>query len=412
MSCLRLRGVGACFWLGLSACSRSDPAPAPAQLPPEIERELSTATAFDLTSAAGGAVLAWAPPLGGVLLTARFDARGLALQRPRVDAGASATRAGATPAVSGEGWVSGVGRAVADLAVVESAESLALAWNEGEGGTGQLRVAWLPPRGSARTFDLGPAWRGSPSQRGALALGAREAGALLLARGVEAPCASSDDEGCHSFQFFRFSGDGAYDTGIPLTVPSPCAEWSAQLVSAPARALGGALPDASNEEAPARFDYAICSGEGAESALTVFSIVPQPAYATAEETFRGCTPLGAGHFAGAPAFVATCGLDRRIVTLPVQGGRPVVRTINERGLVCNGGTARLRFGAEWLRPSGPLGRLELLLTEDLAPPGARAVWTGEALVVARADAGRLVLSRHACQGSSLVELEGPFEAGS
>jgi hypothetical protein len=52
------------------------------------------------------------------------------------------------------------------------------------------------------------------------------------------------------------------------------------------------------------------------------------------------------------------------------------------------------------------------LTEDLAPSGARAVWTGEALVIARADAGRLVLSRHACRGSSLVELEGPFEAGS
>jgi hypothetical protein len=408
MSCLGLRGVGAFLWL--AACSRSEPAPAPAEPPPQDSgRELSTATAFDLTSAPGGAVLAWAPALGGVLRTARFDAQGRALHWPPVDAGASA-RSAAVPADSGESQVSGVGAGVADLALVESDDHLALAWSEGDGSTGRLRAAWVPPRGSPRTFELGLAWRGLPSNRGALALTARAAGALLLARGLEAPCASAGDEGCFSFQFFGISGDGAQATGIPLSVPSPCAEWSAQLVSAPARVRSGGRQ--ADREAMDRFDYAICSGDPGASGLTVFSIVPHPAYATAEETLTGCTPLGAGRFAGAPAFVGTCGLDRRVATLPVDGGRPVVRTINERGLICNGGAPLVRFGTEWLRLSGPLDRLELLLTEDLAPSGARAVWTGEALVIARADAGRLVLARHACRGSSLVELEGPFEAGS
>jgi hypothetical protein len=405
MSCVGPRGVGVFLWL--AACSRgSDPAPASFErLPQESRRALATATAFDLTSAMGGAVLAWAPATGGALLTARFDAQGRALLLPPSDAGVSSGGA-ASLAAPGDRQVSRVGAGVADLVLVESDGSLALAWNEEDGDAGRLRAAWVPSRGAARTFDLGLAWRGLPSSRGALALTAGEAGALLIARGVEVTCASAGDDECFSFQFFGISGDGAHATGIPLSVPSPCAEWSAQLVPAPASAER--RPDV---QEPQRFDYAICSGGPAASRLTVFSIVPHPAYASAQETLAGCTPLGAGRFANAPAFVAACGLDRRMATLPVDGGRPVVRTINERGLICNAGAPLVRFGTEWLRPSGPLGRLELLLTEDLAPPGARAVWTGEALVVARADAGRLVLSRHACRGSSLIELEGPFEAG-
>jgi len=143
----------------------------------------------------------------------------------------------------------------------------------------------------------------------------------------------------------------------------------------------------------------------------VFSIQPNPAYAAAEEGLAGCAPLGAGRFGGEATFVGVCGGQRRSVSVPVEGGALVARNLEERGLICNAAGAMLRFGGGWLRPIEPLGRLELLLNDDLAPPGARAVWTGAALLVARALDGRLSLSRYGCRGTQLVQLDALRDAG-
>jgi hypothetical protein len=391
MSGLGQRGarVRVAVWLLLTSwgCARSggelDP---PAQVSARRTRAsaLATDTAFDLVPSNGGAVLAWAPGAGGVLRVTRFDAEGRA--QPFASAAAALE-------------LSGVGEQAADMTASVAGDGVALAWSERMASGRRLRAAWVSPDGSSRSFELGGA---SPlgSIRGALALAGREDDALLLARGAEAPCTSSSDGACSEFRFFQISSDAARATGLSLSVPSPCDARSAQLIAP--RPSAGAV---------GRLDYAICSGVGPARALTVFSIQPSPAYAAAQEVFSGCTPLGAGRFAGDAVFVARCGSGRRLATVPADGGELAVQELDQRGLVCGAYGPTLRLGRMWLRPGEPLGDLELLLNDDLAPPGARAVWVGSALLVARLDEGELRVTRHACRGSSLVELGGVSDAG-
>jgi hypothetical protein len=96
-----------------------------------------------------------------------------------------------------------------------------------------------------------------------------------------------------------------------------------------------------------------------------------------------------------------------------DGGAAIVESLEPRGLVCGAAGANVRLGAGWLRLTEPLGSLELLLGDDLAPPGTRAVWAGAVLLVARPTAaGVLALTRHACQGTALVELGDAPDASS
>jgi hypothetical protein len=132
----------------------------------------------------------------------------------------------------------------------------------------------------------------------------------------------------------------------------------------------------------------------------------------AEEVFAGCTPLGAARFAGDAAFVASCAGERRWARIDHDTGTLRVETLEPRGLVCGAAGANVRLGAGWLRPSEPLGGLELLLGEDLAPEGSRAIWAGSALLVARpTPEGALALTRHVCRGAALVEVGDGPDAG-
>jgi hypothetical protein len=366
------------FALGLVACGRRGEATrrlAPVDPSP---KRLDTPTAFDLVPAPSGALLAWAAPAAGALQLLRFDTEG------RRITGASA-----------QAQVAGVGTAVTDVVLAPSGAEVALAWSDISAEPAALRAAWLSSDGAARVFELGAAFRGEGSSRGALALVGREGGALLLSRGLDAPCSDARERHCSAFQFFEIAPDAARPTGLSLTVPSPCATHSAQLVSARVAAGGPVGP----------FEYAICAGPAGASALTVFSIQPSPAYAAAEEGLAGCSPLGAGRFGGEATFVGVCNGQRRSVSVRADGGALVARNLDQRGLVCKTSGALLRFGDGWLRLSEPLGSLELLLNDDLAPAGARAVWTGRALLVAQPNDGRLSLRRYGCRDTQLIELD-------
>lgn len=361
------------------ACERGGPDAAAGEAAAGEPRALPTATAFDLAPAPDGAVLAWATPDDGGVVLLRLDADGVPAS------GGAPTR------------VTVAGAAVGDLTLAATAAGVAVAWSEVDASAdhaGALRAAWVHPDGSARRFDVGRVFRSADARRGALSLAPRERGALLLARGLAAGCADVRERDCSAFQFYDVGPEAARPTGLALTVPSPCAAHSAQLVAAQRTGAGGP------------FEYAICAGPAGATALTVFSIQPSPAYATAEEALAGCEPLGAGRFGGEATFVGACAGQRRGVSVPAAGGALVVRDLDQRGLVCTAGGPVLRFGEGWLRPSEPLGHLELLLNDDLAPPGARAVWTGNALVVAQMRDGRLVTARHGCRGTRWLELEG------
>jgi hypothetical protein len=82
----------------------------------------------------------------------------------------------------------------------------------------------------------------------------------------------------------------------------------------------------------------------------------------------------------------------------------------KRALVCARGRPLLHIEASGrsieLPLSAPQSRIENMLPASLAPPGARAVWTGERLLVAtplRDGAGqRLSLSAFGCQADKLA----------
>lgn len=369
------------------ACSRRDAAPVEESDAPAAGRQLASASAFDLTPSPDGAVLAWIGPRGK-LHVERFDAEARRLHW--------AEAAGVTAPIASP--------SAADLVAAATEGGVALAWTEAGEAGGRVRAAWLAlASGAWRSDDLGPTRRPEPAGHGGLALAARGSDALLLARGDDTACASgAADAACAAFGFFRLSAAGAEPAGVPLSVPRPCTAHAAQLVTGFDLERGGG---------PGAFDYAVCSGSGGRSALTVFSIRPSPAYAMADRVFDGCTPLGAGLFAGEAAFVAACDGGRRMATVDARRGALVEHGLEQRGLLCGADGARVRFGAGWLRPAEPLGHLELLLTEDLAPPGARAVWTGAALLVARVEDGGLELSRHGCRGASLFDLGPPPDSG-
>jgi hypothetical protein len=341
-------------------------------------RELLHETAFDLVSSPRGALLAWVAAEPSALHVARFDAQG-------------------NPADDGA-WKnagSAVANTARDLLIAESSASVSAIWREGESSTATARGLWLGT-GPAQSLDLGRTWGDAQSGRGNLALVSRGAGALALVRGPREPCEDGSQDACFGFRFYALSAAGASQTGLRLRVPVPCDARAAQLVAP--------LPAAGPEQ---RWQYAVCTRSEQAPVLTVFSIEPDRSYASARQVFAGCTPLGAGYFAGQPAFVAECQGGRQIARMLSADAPLEIQRLDVRGLVCGPHGARVRLGSGWLGLDQPLDHLELLLDSSLSPPGARAVWTGSVLLVARAQ-GKLVLDRYGCEGSELHQLGSPL----
>jgi hypothetical protein len=380
--------------LGVTACSRTaaDDATATASLTTEASRQpeyrLASATAFDLRATSSGATLAWVEVSSEArrLYLAQLDARGELVGAPSVH------RLAADPAILG------------DLSVVATANGPTLTWVESSQGVARARAAQQRPDGMLETFELGTAYAGASPQRGNLALAARGREALALVRGTSVPCAVRSEGRCSQFHFYRLGVGEPEETGMPLSVPLPCEAHSVQLLSSEAQRAFGSVEMAS-------LHYAVCTSSDGIVVLTLFEIEPDQQYAAAYRSFEGCAPLGAGVFGGVPSFVAGCGADRRLAAQRAGNAPPDVIDINVRGLVCDGEVPRLRLGSAWLRLDAPLGDLELLLDADLAAPGARAVWTGAALLIATSDAAGMHLSRFACINSGLRALANPLGPG-
>jgi hypothetical protein len=336
-------------------------------------RELLHETAFDLVSSPRGALLAWVASAPSALHVARFDAQGNAAD---------------------EGWKTAssvVANSARDLLVAESSAGVSAIWREGENDGAAARGVWLA-EGNAQALDLGQAWGDAHSGRGNLALVSRGAGAMALVRGPRESCEDGTQEACFGFRFYALSAAGATTTGLGLRVPVPCDARAALLVGAGAQQ---------------GWQYAVCTRSEQSPVLTVFSIDPQRSYASARQVFAGCTPLGAATFAGQPTFVAECQGSRQLARM-VGGDAPFeLERLDVRGLVCGPNGARVRLGSGWLGLDEPLDHLELLLDSSLTPPGARAVWTGSVLLVARPQ-GKLVLDRYGCEGGVLRQLSSPL----
>ena len=230
-------------------------------------------------------------------------------------------------------------------------------------------------------FELGAAWRGPPTARGNVVVAARNGAALVFARGGEVGCIEPGKHACYSFFFNELGRDGAKRTGLPLSVPVPCTDNATSLVVL-----------------PGRYHYGVCTDSGSGSVTTVFTITPEPAYARAEPVLQGCEPFGTFVWRANAWLVAECQGHRRGAR--IGAGDEAVEYLDLRALRldCRGGVATIRAAGFELVLDEPRGRLEAILPGAMAPRGARAVWTGQALLVASSAGDALRLARYVCAG--------------
>jgi hypothetical protein len=357
--------------VSLVGCAKR-PAPAPAAsasagAPRVALGPLGTPTGFELVASPAGATLVWAP-------SGRVDG---ALKKVELD-GDGAFRGDAVVAVAA-GAVTGE---LSDVAATWVETRLALAWVERQGAGARVRAAWA--EAGAPPFDLGAAWAAPGTARGNVVVAAREGRALVFARGSETACTDPGRHGCFGFDFHELEPGRATKSGLPLSVPVPCASDSTQL------AVVGT-----------RFHYGVCTDTGARPITTLFTIERDPDYARAEPLLEGCTPAGTFLWRGAAWLVADCDGGRRAVRLGAREEPAQFLDLHARRFDCHAGISSLRAPSLELELDGPRSDLTALLPVGLAPPGARAAWTGKALVVATALADRVRLVRHTCSGDRL-----------
>jgi hypothetical protein len=361
------------FAVALGGCTkRAAPLPvpsasaAPIASAPKLGR-LGTPSGFDLTASATGATLVWAPldHADGSLRKVELDANGAFTGAP-----SGALEAGA---VHGE---------ATDLTAAWVERRLALAWVEREGAKARVRAAWAGA--AAPPFELGPAWSGPRTARGNLALAARGERALVFARGDESVCVDPNRHGCFAFDFHELSSDRAEKSGLPMTVPVPCADNSVEL------AVVGS-----------RFHYGVCTDTGERPATTMFTIERDPDYARADPLLEGCKPAGTFVWRRAAWLVAECEGGRRAVRLGARDEAAEYLDLHLLRLECKNGTASIHAPSLELLLDEPRSALGALLPTELAPPGARAVWAGHALVVATSFADRVHVARYVCTGDKL-----------
>lgn len=349
-----------------SASGSTGASSAPAVPAPSVGR-LGTPTGFELTASAAGATLVWSPVKreSGALRKVELDAGGRFAGPASVAVDASA--------VSGD---------ISDLTATWVKERLALAWVEREGAKARVRAAWAGS--GAAPFELGPAWSGPRTARGNVVIAARDDRALIFARGDQAACIDAGRHGCFTFEFHELTSGGLEKSGLPMSVPVPCADNSTEL------AVVGR-----------RFHYGVCTDTGERPVTTMFTIERDPDYARADPLLEGCTPAGTFVWQGAAWLIAECENGRRAVRLGARDEPAEYLDLHALRLECKHGAATIRAPSLDLLLDEPRSALAPLLPPNLAPPGARAVWAGRALVVGTTLADRVRLARYTCAGDAL-----------
>ncbi len=341
--------------------------------------------AFDLTSTDSGAALVSLDATRTGLALTRLDARGRAqATEPLFDAKASDAPRGVTE--------------LSEVAAASLGGDLDVVWVEksaqGAHARGLLRP--LQARGGAPLQDLSAVQLPIAAPRGNVAIGSSDGHFLVLSRREKTACADSNQSDCIGFDLFRQEASGSARTGTPLAVPLPCEQNSVSF------AVSGR-----------RWYYGVCSRSTGKPLTTLFSIQSEPAYARADRILEGCLPLGATAQGGDLIVIGECGGQRE--GLRVRGGNAALEEarVDRLEVVCDAGKPLIRqLGAGGLNL--PLDerrdRLEAFLPPALSPPNARAVWTGEALLIAsptRSGDGtrpQVTLKSYRCDSTLLREM--------
>jgi hypothetical protein len=196
----------------------------------------------------------------------------------------------------------------------------------------------------------------------------------------KADCVESGQNACVGFGF-RELGPGAREPGRPwLSVPQPCPEGAASVSGL-----------------PGRWFYAVCSWTHDTPSTMAYSINVDTYYARADEVLRGCTPLGMLALdANTLLLGADCSAMRRAAQLTRDMKPATEIALDDVRLVCDGERAAITATGWSLPLEAPRDRLEVVLPAAIAPTGARAIWTGVALLVAHRQSDALELRRYVC----------------
>jgi hypothetical protein len=203
---------------------------------------------------------------------------------------------------------------------------------------------------------------------------------------VRETCSTGSEERCASFGIRTLPTTGSANLRPHLVVPTPCERGI----------VGIAVADG-------RWHYAICALDGVQQSVTVFSAQRDPAYAQAQELLAGCVPLGLSAIGNAIWLAGSCGDRRASVHVRAVGVSQRPRDMHDATIRCEGQRPVLAGSSIRIALDEPSSRLAALLPSRVAPLGARAVWTGKALLVATAVGSKLTLSRHRCRDGIFLQ---------
>jgi hypothetical protein len=374
---LRRLVLSSCI-VAAAACKRDAESapiePAIAAPPPIAAGALSAAAAFDLIATQRGPLLSWAEPraAGGAVVVQALDARGVAR---------GAARRIATSAQVIEVELAAQGERVG-VALLESDAQRTRTW----GLILPLADASTVPASVPAPIAIAESAPMPARGRGHIALAALGDGSLrVMYPAGAADCAGADQTVCIGFGFRELSA-AASDARAPwLSVPSPCPEGAASVASL-----------------PGRWFYAVCSWSDASPRTMAYSINTETYYARADDVLRACTPLGMTALDdGTVLLSADCAGMRRAAKLSLDIRPPVEVPLGDAALTCEAGGPVIRSGELVLPLKSARDRLELILPPSLAPTGARALWTGSALLVAHFSGRQLETVRYTCADGAL-----------
>lgn len=370
-------------------------------LPPlPAARELASPIGFDLIATSEGATLVYGPNVreGGGLFSLFLSPEGemlgseQELSPGRISLGSRAQRTNVAVEVSaaqgggqlGVVWVSREGR----QRVIKRGIGTVVGQEVEFGATATLGIARTEPE-MGRSVGI--------------AHGASESDAFSAM--YPAGACESEFESCLEMHFSTFGIDSDNTAqGPTISIPAPCESPLRGLI----RTSDG-------------FDYAVCSGARGTPEVSIFTIDYEPEYARAESLFAGCRGRELGLLAGSQdrthadfsrrALLANC--DGAIAATVIWGDEQE-QMEQEPKLDCVGDDLRwsvsgqVEHNAVWRVPASHLAGL-LPYSLQGARDGvdrARAVWTGEALLVAYPQQHTLVMRRYVCIRGSLYHADG------
>jgi hypothetical protein len=241
----------------------------------------------------------------------------------------------------------------------------------------------------ARLVSIGEVQQPIAKPRGNLALAATDGHFMALSRALSTQCANETEHDCVGYSFFRFDSNQRF--GAPLAVPAPCAQ----------NALSFSVSGA-------RWYYGVCSNGSGNPQTVVFTIQNEPAYyARADRVLEGCLPTGAVASDDELIIAADCAGTRRAIRLRGGDRAPEDLRMDRLDAQCESGRPKiLQLGSAGLNL--PLNRrqdrLEAFLPTRYSLPQARAVWTGQTLLVAGLVDSKVTLKAYRCDSTLLREV--------